>query len=206
MTYLLLGYLVVVIIPLLAASWRVSLLGLALQGVLLGWVALKSQSELSATTLIVVVDVGVVRGIVAPWVLQRVLVRSNAPRRNDVIPANLFSWVLVAAIVFASFRFATRLSLVEAGNPMHLATVTAALLLGMFVLASQNSMFSQIVGCLRIENAVALFELSASAHLPALLQLSLSVVFLLTVLLFARFLRGQLQSPQPLDAIEQPTL
>lgn len=45
-----------------------------------------------------------------------------------------------------------------------IAVATAALLFGFFVLATQDSVFSQIVGVLRIENAVALFELVAGGE------------------------------------------
>lgn len=194
MNFLLLGYLIVVVVPLLAASWRVSLLGLALQGLLLGWIALRSHHGLSPLSGIVLADCVILRGLVAPKILHRILTTHNTPRRNDVIPANLFSWVLVAGIVLASFRFATELSEVQPSNPLHLATVTAALLLALLVLSSQTSMFSQMVGLLRLENAVALFELLPASHESVLVQLGLSLVFLLTALLFGRFLRAELRS------------
>jgi hydrogenase-4 component E len=108
--------------------------------------------------------------------------------------------MLVVGIVLASFRFANELSKSEPSNPLHIATVTAALLLGLFVLSSQGSMFSQIVGLLRIENAVALFELLPASHVPVPIQLGLSFVFLVTVILFGHFLSHELRAVAQPDA------
>ena len=44
MTYLLVSFLVVLVVPLFAATWRTSLLGLSLQGLLLGWMALRGET------------------------------------------------------------------------------------------------------------------------------------------------------------------
>jgi hydrogenase-4 component E len=207
MSYLVLAFLLVVLVPLLAASWRVSLLGLALQGLLLGWMALRMHPDVSLSTAFILVDLAVIRGIVAPHALYRVLATTNAPRRNDVIPPNLFSWAMIGGLVFVSFRFATEVLEADLGSSLHLATVTAALVLGMFVLSSQNSMFNQMVGLLRIENALALFELMSPHHFPLPIQVGMSVVYLFTALMLGRFLRGEFQhGAESWPARERPTL
>jgi hypothetical protein len=149
-------FLLVVLVPLFAARWRVSLLGIGLQGALL--------LRASHGSALDVADFAVLRGLVAPLLLYRVQTRSGGSHRNDVIPANLFAWVVVVVLTTAAFRFADA---IEPGGAGHgrVAVATAALVLGMFVLASQNSVFSQIMAILRIENAVALFEL-ALPHAP----------------------------------------
>lgn len=207
MAALLIAFLVIAVVPLLAASWRTSLLGLSLQGFLLGWIAWRVHGHLSAPAVLSLVDLLLLRAIVAPRALYQVLSTHHAPRRNDVIPSNLFSWALVAALVFVSFRFGAAILKTDFANALHLATATAALLLGMFVLSSQNSMFTQIIGLFRIENAIALFELMSPHQFLIPVQVGVSCIFLLTILYASRFLRNAMQhvsDPQGDD--EGPTL
>jgi hydrogenase-4 component E len=206
-TYLLVAFLVVALIPLFAASWRTSLLGLSLQGLLLAWIALRTFSEPSPAAALTLVDLVLIRGLLAPRMLYRVLARHRGPRRNDPIPSNLFSWMLVGAVVLASFHFAAGIPKAEVANPLHLATATAALLLGLLVLATQNSMFSQMVGLLRIENAIALYELMSPQHWGFPIQLGIAAVFLLTVVALGRFLGSELggvTEPPPVE--QRPSL
>lgn len=146
-------FLLVVLVPLFAARWRVSLLGLALQGVLLFQA---SMGDHDGGVVLNAVDFLLIRGLVGPALLYTIQLSGGSPHRNDVIPANLFAWVLVVLLVTAAFRFAAVM------DPLggRIAVASAALVLGLFVLASQSSVFSQIVGVLRIENAVALFEIA----------------------------------------------
>lgn len=207
MASLLIAFLVIALVPLFAASWRMSLLGLSFQGLILGWIAWRVHGPVSLPVILALVDLVLIRAIVAPRALHQVLSAHNAPRRNDVIPSNLFSWALVGGLVFVSFRFGTAILKTDFANALHLATATSALLLGMFVLSSQNSMFSQMVGLFRIENAIALFELMSPHHFLIPIQVGVSCVFLLTILYFSRFLRGEMQyvsGSQPED--EGPTL
>jgi hydrogenase-4 membrane subunit HyfE len=207
MTFPLALFLIVILFPLFASTWRSSLLGLALQGVLLAWMASRGLKPESASGVLLLADLLLLRGILAPSVIYAVLKRQNAPRRNDVIPANLLFWTMAGALVLMSFRFA-KLEAFSAGtvsNPegasAHLAVSTAALLLGLLVLATRNTPFSQAIGVLRMENAIALFELGAPHHMPIPVQLGLSLVYALTVLMFSLFLR-RLAPEQPVASTE----
>lgn len=189
MSLVLVVFLVVLLVPLATATWRMSLLGLALQGALLAWIAASHFVGLPPDALLAVADLGVLRGLVAPIILYRVLSRLGTPRRVEAIPANLLSWSLAAGLVLVAFRFAQLPGLTQGAlGSTHLAVATAALLLGFFILASRREALSQIVGLLRIENAIALFELGSSHEPSAPLRLGLGAVYLATVLTFAGFL------------------
>lgn len=183
-------FLLVILVPLFAARWRVSVVGLGLQGLLL-WAAAGGHESLFQTA-----DLLVLRGLLVPALLWRCY-RGRA--RNDVIPANLFAWGFVAAVTLAAFWFADALA---AGSPHEgrIAVASAAFLLGLFVLASQDSPFSQLVGVLRIENAVAMFELTLPGHHvdPVVRTVQLAVTAGIAILA-AWFLR-QVGPPAPPEA------
>jgi hydrogenase-4 membrane subunit HyfE len=189
-TYLLVAFLVVLVGPLFIATWRTSLMGLALQGVLLTAIFLQRGWPVTASGAVLLLDLLLLRSWFVPRYLHRILRRQSAPRRNDVIPANMLSWTLAGALVIGAFHFAG-LVLPEGGvGATHLAAATAALLLGFLVLGTENTTFSQITGALRIENAIALFELGSAHLLPLPVQLGVTFILILTVLVFGGFLRA----------------
>jgi hydrogenase-4 component E len=188
-TYLLVAFLVVIVVPLLTASWRISLLGLALQGLLMAAMATRHGFELGWSGTLLLVDLLVLRAWFIPRHLRSIMDGLGVGRRNDVIPANLLSWTLAGAAVLVAFRFAGHVQPGGGDGALHVGVAAAALLLGLLVLGTQVTTFSQITGVLRIEYAIALFELGAE-HEPALpVQAGLTLVLLLSVVTLGHFLR-----------------
>ena len=189
MTYLLIAFLAVAIGPLVVATWRTSLLGLALQGLILSALLLERGGWRTPAGAVLLVDLAVLRTVVVPWWLLRILRRQNVPRRNDVIPANLLSWTAVAVLVFLAFQFAGRVCPSGGEEATHVAVSAAALLLAFLVLATQRRTFGQALGALRLENAIALFELGGGHALPLPVQLGVTAVLVLTLLTLGAFVR-----------------
>jgi hydrogenase-4 membrane subunit HyfE len=196
-TYLLIAFLVVVVAPLLFATWRTSLVGLGLQGLLMTAMVAQRGWPLTAGGAVLLLDLLVLRTWFVPRFLYGILRSQRAPLRSDVLPANLLSWTLAGALVVLAFRFAGILYPAGGEEELHLAAVTAGVLLGLLVLASQSTTFSQIVGALRIENGIALFELAAGHPLPLPVQLGVTSILLLSVLTFGSFLRRAGSAPAP---------
>ncbi len=183
--------LLVMVLPLFLATWRASLFGLCCQGLLMAWLVVKSRPELSSPDdWLMLVDLVLVRGLLAPLFLYGVMSTREAAARNDVIPANLLSWTLAAVLVLVGFNFAEAM-VPEAGDERQtVAVATSGLLLGFLVLSSQSGPFSQMVGAVRFENALALFELGGASHHDEsiLVHAGQLVVFLITIALFRWYL------------------
>jgi hydrogenase-4 membrane subunit HyfE len=172
------------------ASWRASLLGLACQGALMALTLCRLPHALeSAADWIALLDLAVVRAGLAPLGLYAVLRMRSARARNDVIPPDLISWLLAIAMVPVSFSFAATLVAAPGEQQTLVAVSCAGLLLGLFVLSTRSDPLSQVIGALRVENAIALFELGGERHESSVfVQLGLIGVFGVTVALFARYL------------------
>jgi hydrogenase-4 component E len=176
------------LVPLFVASWRLSLLGLALQAFLMAWSAYELDSSLdSVGAWVRMFDLIVVRGLGAPIALYAVLRSQRATGRHDVIPPNLMSWTLAIALVLVAFRFADMLVPGEGNDHSFVAGASAAVLLGLLVLSTQTGPFSQMVGALRIENGIAMFELGG--HRDPAMQMAQTVILVATILLFRWYLR-----------------
>jgi len=208
MTPLLIAFLGVLLVPLVVASWRTSLLGLSCQGALMGWIAYRHDHQLSWETALTFIDFAGVRMIAAPILLRRVLREQRAAARNDVIPPNLLSWTLAIVLVVFAFQFASVVIPRDGEEQTLVAVSTAGLLLGLLVLASQSGPFSQIIGALRIENAIALFELGGGSYHAALgIRLGQTCVLLISVTMFAWYLRTvETVAPPPLAAPESAVM
>ena len=205
MSSLLVGLLVVLLVPLFVATWRTSLFGLALQGLLLAAIAEQGMPEgRSIGDWITLVDLGLVRGVAAPLVLHRVLVRKEVPPRSDVVPPNLLSWTFALGLVLVAFRLAERLEPAAGASRTLVAVSGAGALLAMFVLASQTGVVSQVIGALRLENAIALLEVGAGDHhAPIGLHVAKVAIVILTVALFRGYVERLVPAPPP-DAAGPP--
>jgi hydrogenase-4 membrane subunit HyfE len=190
MSPLLIGFVGVLLLPLFVATWRASLVGLAVQGVLMGVIAHRLHgAPHDASGWLTLVDVVVVRGLWAPAALYGVLRAKKAPSRNDVIPANLLSWTLAFGVVLVAFNVAGPLAPEGGDGETLLAASIAAVLLGFLVLATQPGCLSQIVGALRIENGIALFELGTPSHEDTVeIKLGQIAIVVLTIALYRGYL------------------
>jgi hydrogenase-4 component E len=188
-TYLLITLLVALVLPLLTSSWRLSLVGLGVQGLLMTAMVVQRGWDYSAPNLLLLIDLLVLRTWFVPRHLFAIMREQGGPARSDVIPANLLSWTMAGALVLVGFRFAALLH--PAGGVMttHVAVATSGLLLGLLVLATQVSTFGQILGVLRVEYAIALFELAAGSEPGLPVQVGVTSVLFLSVLTLGSFLR-----------------
>lgn len=193
MSPLLIALLGVLLIPLFVATWRTSLFGLACQGFLMAFITYRMDPiPHTAAGWLTLVDLGVVRGLVAPLALYTVLSARRAPPRNDVIPPNLLSWTVAFGMVFVSFSFAETLVHEPGEQRTLVAVAVSGLLLGFLVLATQSGPFGQMIGALRIENAIAVLEFGGARHdkhaVPLGAQIGLLAMFLMTVFFFRYYL------------------
>jgi hydrogenase-4 component E len=195
---LLIAFVIVLLLPLFMANWRVSLSGLAIQGFLLFFLASRSRGvELSVEGALTTLDLLVLRGIVAPSLLWKVLSDRNTPERNDMLPPNLLAWAGALGLLLLGFRVGDALVPIEGEMQMLVGVAACAALLGFLVLATQVGPLSQMVGVLRIENAIALFEVGATHESSPGLRLALIVTYATSVALLRWYLAGLQPTAEP---------
>ena len=188
MTGILIAFVIVLLLPLFVGTWRTSLVSLSLQGFLMGCIAWHHGLTSSPDALVEIVDLVVLRGVAGPALLYAVLLRQNAPARNDVIAPNLFSWVVAFALVLMAFRVADVLIPSEGDAQTLVGVSGSALLLGLLVLSTRTGVLSQMVGALRIENAIALFELGDKHHSSVGVRVAQSLLLLCSLVFFRWYL------------------
>lgn len=192
MTGLLIAFVITLLIPLFVGTWRTSILGLSVQGGLMAAIALRQHGvHLSLGSGITLFDLVVMRAFGLPLALYLVLRARGAAARNDVIAPNLFSWAMALALIVFAFRAADVLVPAEGDEQTLVAVAASALLLGMFVLSTGRGPASQIIGLMRIENAIALFELGGDPdHESVAIRLGQTAVLLVSMGFYRWYLIG----------------
>jgi hypothetical protein len=157
---------------------------------------------------ITLADLVLVRGLWAPLALYAVLRAQNAPARSDVIPPNLLSWTAALGLVLVAFNFSEMLVREPGDQQTLVAVVVAGVMLGFLVLATQSDPFSQMVGALRVENAIALLELGGERHhQPLGVQLAQTAIVGITIAFYRWYLATlSASAPAPGSLPESPTL
>jgi hydrogenase-4 membrane subunit HyfE len=208
MTGLLIAFVITLLLPLFVGTWRTSLLGLAVQGALMASIAFRQHGgHLSLELGLSMFDLVVLRAIGLPLALYLVLRAQGVPARNDVIAPNLFSWAMAIALVVVAFRTTDVLVPKEGDEQWLVAAASSALLLGLFVLSTARGTVSQVIGLMRIENAIALFELgSGPDHEPLAIRLGQTLVLLVSIGFYRWYVIGLAREESSPGAAETSAL
>lgn len=163
----------------------------AMQGVLLGALTVAAHAaDLSLRPLLLAVAVIVLKGVVFPWLLARVL--RDAEARRDVEPfvSYTISLLIGTASLGLSFWLSRRLPLPTAPVtslllPVALFTIFAGLLL----IVSRRKALTQVIGYLVLENGIYIFGIGLVQHTPVLVELGVLLdvfvaVFVMGIALF----------------------
>jgi hydrogenase-4 membrane subunit HyfE len=208
MTGLLIAFVITLLLPLFVGTWRTSLLGLAVQGALMASIAVRQHGgHLSLETGLSMFDLVLLRTIGLPIALYLVLRAQGAPARNDVIAPNLFSWAMALTLVVLAFRMTDVLVPKEGDEQWLVAAASSALLLGLFVLSTARGTVSQVIGLMRVENAIALFELgSGTDHEPLGVRVGQTVLLLISIGFYRWYVIGLAREESSPGAAENAAL
>lgn len=171
-------FLLAAMLPVFFGSLRAAPVWLAVQALALAWIGPLHHAQWSWHTLFAVLEVLLLRGVLAPWWLHRAM-RRRAPADASLMPSNLFGWVIGVALIALAFDFGS--AVVADASAMALGVVAATVTLVLLVLATNPQPAAQLVALLFLENAIAIFESLLPQPWPLPVHLLLTLVYLLTV-------------------------
>jgi hydrogenase-4 membrane subunit HyfE len=171
-------FLLCALAPVFFGKIRVAPFWLALQALALAWLGAIHHPDWSLHTLATVVEVVVVRAVVAPLLLRRAILLRNEPDA-DLMPSNLFTWAAGIALVVLAFDFGgAAMSDVQA---LALGVVGAMVAITLLILSTNTAPAAQLVALLFMENAIAVFETMLPSPWPMPVHGMLTLVYLATV-------------------------
>lgn len=160
---------------------------LSLQALVLGWITLNKHHALDVHALGAGLEILLIRAWAVPHLLRRTL--AGLPEaHHDVMPSNLFTWVVAVALIIVAFQFGDGArSNVRA---LTLGVIAATVVIAFLVLSTNREPVAQLVALLFMENALALFESLMPAPWPLPVHLAISGVYVGTVSVGGWLVRG----------------
>jgi hydrogenase-4 component E len=168
---------------------------LAVQGALLAALAaLLGTHEGSVELCTVAVGVLVLKAVVLPTVLRRVLRESSEARETEPL-VNVASSMLAAALLtLLAYAVSTPLVRLDPSPATRAVPVgLAVMFLGFFALVTRRRAVSQVVGFLLLDNGIAATAFLVTGGVPLIVELGASLDLLLVVLVL-QVLVGRLRT------------
>ena len=197
MTLPLIFCLIATVIPVFFSRLSSAPTWLSLQALALGWITL--NDEFSAHTLLLGLEILLVRAVLVPHLLRRAL-RRQAQSRISLMPSNLFTWGIAVMLIILAFKFGdgARADV----RALTLGVVAATTVIALLILSTNHEPKAQLIALLFMENALALFESLMPEPWPWPVHLTISAVYILTVTIGCHLLGGE-RSPPPSNAAEE---
>ncbi|WP_428423509.1 hypothetical protein [Methylibium sp.] len=178
MTLPLIAFLVAAVIPIFFGKIRSAPFWLTAQAAALAW-NVAQHGDPSLHTYVALIEVLVVRAVIAPRLLARAILLRGEPNL-DLMPSNLFTWAIAIALVVLAFEFAA--PAMSDRQALTLGVVGATVTVSLLLLSTNDSPPAQLVAVLFMENGLALFESLLPEPWPLPIHGALSGIYLLTVL------------------------
>jgi hydrogenase-4 membrane subunit HyfE len=179
MTLPLIAFLVAAIIPIFFGRIRSAPFWLTAQAAALAW-NVAQHGDPSLHTYVALIEVLVVRALIAPRLLSRAIRQRGEPNL-DLMPSNLFTWAIAIALVVLAFEFAA--PAMSDRQALTLGVVGATVTVSLLLLSTNNAPPAQLVAVLFMENGLALFESLLPEPWPLPVHGALSAIYLLTVII-----------------------
>jgi hydrogenase-4 component E len=143
---------------------------LALQGMLLGLLAIVLAPQLSLHAVALATGTIAVKAVALPWFLTWAIREAAVRREMEPTIGYIASLLLGALALILAFSIAARLPLPEQHQALLVPVSLSTLMIGFIVLISRRKALTQVIGYLMLENGIYLFGLTQTESVPFLLE------------------------------------
>ncbi|MDB5389883.1 MAG: hypothetical protein JWM11_5529 [Planctomycetaceae bacterium] len=209
MTNLFIAYVAAFTLPLLFHSWRVAVLGLAIQGILLSQILTARLTEHHAWSPQLVFEFAslfLIRAVFVPWSLFRWMKTHEMTNDFSLISKSLIQWMIAFLLLVAAFMFGNKMAPSDPHEALQVGSAAGSILIGLLVLANQTNPLGQIVGLLMLEGGITLVELLSPHAIPFPVSIGVSLVVVVLVLTCGQFLTRLLAITPGSDDAEKQVL
>jgi hydrogenase-4 membrane subunit HyfE len=202
MTNLLIAYVAAFFLPLLFHSWRVAVLGLGVQGMLLSLIAFTHHGDWSVQLLFEGLSLFLIHGLFVPWYLFRMMRGDQLAREFPLVSKNLLQWLLAFLLLVVAFVFGSKMSPNNPQEALQVGTAAGSILIGLLVLSNQIHPLGQIIGLFTLDGGMTLVELLSPHAMPFPVSIVLSLVFFAMVVTCGNYLTRFQVIPPSSDNVE----
>lgn len=160
---------------------------LAVQGVLMFFVALLQLQEVNVLNLVwILVETIVFKSIVVPYFLFRIINRNKITREAEPYLPYFASLLITTAIVVVTILLAGAINDTYL-DKMFFVVALSAIFFGLYFIASRRKLLSHVMGYIVIENGVFVLSLAVGNEMPLLVNLGVLLDIFASVLILGIF-------------------
>ncbi len=161
----------------------------AVQGLLLGLLAIAVAPEPTLHTVVLAAGTMAVKAVGLPLFLTWAIREASVRRDVEPLVGYLASLLIGAMAVGLAFGIAVRLPAPPVPEPLLVPVALSTVMIGLFVLTARRKALTQVVGYLMLEDGIYLFGLTQTGSVPFLLELGVLLdvfagVFIMGIVVF----------------------
>jgi len=161
---------------------------LALQGVLLFFVAFLELKSINTLNLILILlETIIFKSLAVPIFLRYVLKRNHITREAEPYVPNFVSLIITTVIVVTTILLSNTME-ESYLDKMYFVVALSTLFTGLYFIASRRKIITHVMGYLVIENGVFVLSLAVGNKMPMLVNLGIMLDIFASVLILGIFL------------------
>ncbi|MEI7503333.1 MAG: hypothetical protein WCJ61_08605 [Paludibacter sp.] len=161
---------------------------LALQGILLFFVAFLELKHINTLNLILILlETIIFKSLAVPMFLKYVLKRNNITREAEPYLPNFVSLIITTIIVVTTIVLSNTMEESKL-DKIFFVVALSTLFTGLYFIASRRKIITHVMGYLIIENGVFVLSLAVGSEMPVLVNLGIMLDIFASVLILGIFL------------------
>jgi hydrogenase-4 component E len=161
---------------------------LALQGILLFFVAFMELKHINTLNLILILlETIIFKSIAVPVFLKYVLKRNHITREAEPYLPNFVSLIITTVIVVTTILLSKTME-ESYLDKMYFVVALSTLFTGLYFIATRRKIITHVMGYLIIENGVFVLSLAVGNEMPMLVNLGIMLDIFASVLILGIFL------------------
>src|ERR1035437_8531300 len=161
---------------------------LAMQGVLLFFVAFLELKHINTVNLILILlETIIFKSLAVPIFLKYVLKRNNITREAEPYLPNFVSLIITTLIVVVTILLANGVKDTHL-DKIFFVVALSSLFTGLYFIATRRKIITHVIGYLIIENGVFVLSLAVGNEMPMLVNLGIMLDIFASVLILGIFL------------------
>lgn len=155
-----------------------------------GWDSITANMPHILGLLFVVVETLIVKAVVIPVFLNKVLKKTHAHRDTDANIPHFYSLFISSVILFAGFMVANihtpEMKLIA---PMYFGVSLAIIITSLWLITIKHTVLSNVIGFITMENGIFLLSLSVAKEMPIIVNLGVLLDIFIAVFILGMLVK-----------------
>jgi len=151
-----------------------------------------SQNKMHIFTLLfVIIETLIVKSLVIPLFLKKVLKNTKTKRDSDANIAHFYSLIVSSAILFCGFLIANvKIEAMELISPMFFGVSLAMIITSLWLITIKRTVLSNVISFAAMENGIFLLSLAVAKEMPVIVNMGVLLDIFIAVFILGMLIRA----------------